>query len=313
MLVFPNRIQLFHKGVELAIKIEGQQDGKFDPADYIEFYGVKNDGSSDTELYTNPNHQPHTYYNLFSDVSSYFLTYKLSNETGKRISSFFENNVDNIPEEEWYKKDILQLFTSSYSEGESYGSTNDIVLSQYDNGEGWTGSYASRGQTLSHTLTGITNTIQSGDKPRIEILLAGGNNNAHSAQIFVGASSSGLRSIGSANFNKDDVFLFTSEIEWTDISTSGEMVVSINVNGVNGAADRIALSFIKLEFDLSNEDNQKITLNINPAGKSFVRITNPVTNSQLWDISDNNTPISIGINTSFQELTAIVPNTNQSR
>ena len=46
MLVFPNRIQLFHKGVELAIKIEGQQDGKFDPADYIEFYGVKNDGSS---------------------------------------------------------------------------------------------------------------------------------------------------------------------------------------------------------------------------------------------------------------------------
>ncbi|MFT7035093.1 MAG: hypothetical protein ACJA2S_003615 [Cyclobacteriaceae bacterium] len=315
--VIPNRIQLFYKGVELAIKVKAQQDGKFDPADYLEFYAVKNDGTSDTELYINPDNQPHTYYNLFSDVSSYFLTYKLSNENGKRIGSFFENNVDNIPEEERYKKEILQLFTSSYSEGESYGSTNDIVLSQYDNGEGWTGSFASRGQTLSHTLAGITNPIQSGDKPNIEILLAGGNNNAHSAEIFVGASTAGLRSIGTANFNKDDIFLFTSEVEWSDVSTSGELVVSINVNGVDGAADRIAISYIKLEFDhsfdLSNEDNQKITLNTNSAGKSFLRINNPLINSQLWDITDLNTPISIGTNSSFQELTAIASNTAQGR
>lgn len=315
--VIPSRIQIFYKGVELAIKVEAQQDGKFDPTDYIEFYAVKNDGTSDTELYISPENQPHTYYNLFSDVSSYFLTYKLSNETGKRIDSFFENNVDNIPEEERYKKEVFQLFTSSYAEGESYGSTNDIVLSQYDNGEGWTGTFASRGQTLSHTLEGITNTIETTNKPKIEILLAGGNNNAHSAEIFIGASTAGLRSVGTAEFNKDDSFLFASEIEWTDVSTSGELIISVSVNGVNGAADRIALSYIKLDFDhsfdLSNEDSQKIALNANPAGKSFLKIINPLSNSQLWDVSDSFTPIAIGTNSSFQELTAIVSNTTQVR
>lgn len=315
--VIPSRIQIFYKGVELAIKVEGQQDGKFDPSDYLEFYAVKNDGTSDTELYISPENQPHTYYNLFSDVSAYFLTYKLSNEIGKRVNPFFENNVDNISEEIGYKKEILQLFTSSYSEGESYGSTNDIVLSQYDNGEGWTGSYASKGQSLSHTLSGISNTIQTGGKPKIQILLAGGNNNAHSTEIFVGPSTGGLRSIGTANFNKDDFFLFSSEIEWTDISASGELVVSANVNGVNGAADRVALSYVKLEFehsfDLSSEDSQKINLDANPVGKSFIRVSNPVNNSKLWDISDPNVPISIGTNSSFQELTAIISNTNQSR
>ncbi len=313
----PRRIQLFYKGTELAIQLEGQQDGSFDPMDYIEFYAVKNDGSSDTELYVTPEAQPHTFYNLFSDVSAYFLTYKLSTDNGKRISSFFENNVDGIADETSYQKELLQLFSSSYHEGESYGSTNDIVLSQYDNYEGWTGSFASRGQSLNLTIQNIINQLETEVKPKIEVLLAGGNNNSHNAEIFVGASESFLRSIGTAQFNKDENFLFTTDIEWSDISDSGELAVRVNVNGVNGGSDRIAFSYIRLiylhTFDLSGEDNQKLILKENTFGKSFIKVLNPSDNSRIWDITNPVNPSNIGINTSFQELSAVIPNTSENR
>jgi hypothetical protein len=47
----PLRIQIFHRGVEQAIRVAGELDGVFDPADYIEFYGEKNTGVSDAPLY----------------------------------------------------------------------------------------------------------------------------------------------------------------------------------------------------------------------------------------------------------------------
>ncbi|MEQ6120147.1 C25 family cysteine peptidase [Reichenbachiella sp. MALMAid0571] len=313
----PRRIQIFYKGIEQAIYIEGQQDLKFDTSDFIEFYCKKNDGTSDTELYVSPEAQPHSYYNLFSDSSAYFLTYKLSAENGKRMTSFFENNVGSLPAEVSFDQEILDLFVSSYHEGESYGSTNEIVLSQYDKYEGWTGTYASRGQSLNHTIQNITNTSQTGNKPQLQVLLAGGNNNAHNAEIFVGTSTTSLRSLGSVSFDKDENYLFTSDVEWSDVSGSGELAVRATINGVNGAADRMAFSFIRLiyphNFDLANQDNRKLILKENAGGKSFLRVSNPPANSSLWDITNSNSPIRIGINTTFNELTAVIPNTAQSK
>ncbi|MEQ9286526.1 MAG: C25 family cysteine peptidase [Cyclobacteriaceae bacterium] len=313
----PRRIQVFHKGIEQAIHIEGQQDGNFDTGDYIEFYARHNDGTSDTELYVSPDAQPHTHYNLFSDSSAYFLTYKLSAENGKRMTSYFENNVGGIPDEESYGHELLQVFASNYFEGTSYGSTNDIVLSQYDNFEGWTGAFASTGQSLNHTLQGIINSFQTGSKPRLEVMLAGGNNNDHNSEIFVGPSTSALRSIGTASFTKDENFLFASEIEWSDISSGGELAIRATVNGVNGAADRMAFSFVRLvfphNFDLANSGNHQLVLNENIGGKSFIRISNPVSGSRIWDITDTTNPIQVGINSTFGEITAIVRNTTQSR
>jgi len=50
----PKNIQVFNKGVEQYVYISGESDNTFDPGDYIEFYGERNDGSFDLPLYTNP-------------------------------------------------------------------------------------------------------------------------------------------------------------------------------------------------------------------------------------------------------------------
>src|SRR3954464_2899279 len=45
----PRRLQLFHRGVEQSIYVEGQDDAAFNASDFIEFFGQKNDGTLDTE------------------------------------------------------------------------------------------------------------------------------------------------------------------------------------------------------------------------------------------------------------------------
>ena len=90
--VDPRRIQIFHRGVEQAIFVQGQADAVLNDADYLEFFGQRNDGTRDANLYKPSSLQPHPYYNIYSDTSAYFLTWNFSTQ-GKRMSSFSEVNV----------------------------------------------------------------------------------------------------------------------------------------------------------------------------------------------------------------------------
>lgn len=70
----PRQIQIFHRGIEQAILVAGQDDAVFNTSDYIEFFGRANDGTLDKDLYKPSTLQPHNYYNLYSDTTAYFLT-----------------------------------------------------------------------------------------------------------------------------------------------------------------------------------------------------------------------------------------------
>ena len=51
----PKNIQLYGRGVQIPIFIEGEADEVFNPSDFIEFYAEKNDGWLDIELYKGAN------------------------------------------------------------------------------------------------------------------------------------------------------------------------------------------------------------------------------------------------------------------
>ncbi len=89
----PRYLQLFHRGVEQAISVEGESDSQFNPTDYIEFYGRMNDGTRDAKLFDDPAHQPHKYQNLYSDTTAYFLT--IGSVPGKRMVVFDELDTEN--------------------------------------------------------------------------------------------------------------------------------------------------------------------------------------------------------------------------
>ena len=88
----PRRINLFHRGTEQAIFVQGQSDAVFDPTDFVEFYGKRNDGTLDADIYKPASAQPHSLYNLYSDTTAYFLTWNPLPVLGKRMDSFFELN-----------------------------------------------------------------------------------------------------------------------------------------------------------------------------------------------------------------------------
>ena len=60
-------------------------------SDYIEFWGLMNDGKKDTKLYRDPDYQLSNYYSLETDTAAYFLTV---NPAGNNLR--FVNAPNNI-------------------------------------------------------------------------------------------------------------------------------------------------------------------------------------------------------------------------
>jgi hypothetical protein len=75
----PRNIQVFARGEEQFIYLEGEDDGAFDPTDFIEFYARGNDGVFDTDVYfDNPLNNANPYHSLINDTIRYFITWNSS-------------------------------------------------------------------------------------------------------------------------------------------------------------------------------------------------------------------------------------------
>ena len=57
----PRTFQVFGRGKQVAIFIQGELDNSFDPSDYIEFYAEKNDDWLDEELYKGSSNHPNPF------------------------------------------------------------------------------------------------------------------------------------------------------------------------------------------------------------------------------------------------------------
>lgn len=312
--VDPRRIQLFFRGQEQAIVVQGQQDARLDPEDFILFYGQQNDGTLDTELYVAPEAQPHPYYNLYSDTTAYFLTWRLDTGIGRRMSTFSENNVSNIPVEPFHLKEETQRYTNEFSAGRLYpiGTTSGINarLSDFDYGEGWTGSRLKKDETADYTLR-VVNPVPSGPKPRLSLVLAGRNGLQHRVTVQVGSNAGSLRTLTEVSFDYYDSYRLDETLEWSDVGTD-QFTVRLTVNGAEGKADNVSLSYVSLTYaqraDAETSD-LRINLPENASGKSYLEVSNPPTNPLLLDITDPYAPEQLGANVTGEQLTAVVPNT----
>ena len=209
-VVATNDLRLYHRGVEQAIEVVDGGDGQLNPGDYIEFLGTRNDGILDNDLYLTPEAQPHSYYNLFSDTTAYFLTWTPASP-GKRMT--LNTSPDPAtPPLEFHEEEQLIILTSNYSPGRRYpiGGSGNTYNSQYDFGEGFTGGRIRNGGFIEYEFDLVDYPFLSGSDPKLEILLAGRNGVQHNAEISVGAGNN-LRSLGQLQFQYFDNYLFTSD------------------------------------------------------------------------------------------------------
>ena len=304
----PATIQLFHRGAEQAIYIEGEGDAQFNPTDFIEFYGRKNDGTMDAELYKPMSSQPHSLYNLFSDTTSYFLT--VGSLPGKRIASFYEDNTGGISVEPNHVDEKLLLLTSQYGIGIDYG---EVQNTAFELGEGWTGNQIVQNQFIDYTFTNVVLGVTSSGVPELEVLLVGRGPMLHLAEIYVGT---GQRLVGSINFQGYEAFKSSHAIDWTDVAADGTLIVRVRVVGVGSQPDRVSASYIKLKYpqrlDVAGASEKTFILPVNPAGKSYIELENPSPGLRLFDVTDPANLIRIGT-TANSTLNAMVPSTDTQR
>jgi len=321
----PRNIQIFHRGKEHAFVFSnpnssapGQNDGVFDPDDYIEFYGKKNDGTLDEQLYVSPDAHKNKYYNFYSDTTAYFLTWSL-NQAGKRVSIFKENNILNLPPEEYHNSKQVKVYTNNYAYGLRYPegqSIADTYLSAFDYGEGWTGQFFGRGQSRDVSFQDMDNAVTSGPKPQLEILLTGGNNNAHNVDILVGPEQNNLRLLKKVSFSYMRNIVIQEALEWTDIS-NGNLFVRVLIPDI-GVAERVAISYATLVYagSFDHESLEQREYNLMPTlstNRSYIEIENVPSASMLLDITDETNIALIDYNVVGSSINAVLPNDSGGR
>lgn len=316
----PRRIQLYHRGVEQAIIVQGQADAQFNTNDYIEFYGRRNDGTNDNKLYTASNLQPHPYYNLYSDTSAYFLTWSQALVQGKRMSTFSEVNVPPLPKDTYHFNERLIVYTNEYCPG--YTVSNVLQNTKFDEGEGWTGTTICVGNAqctgqLDLVVNNLTGGVMPTVNPQLEMLLVGRDALTHLAEVYVGPSSGSLRLLTTENFLNFQTRKINLPLEWSDISAGGQLVIRVKALGIAGIRDWLSVSYVKVihpqDFNMASQNAKWFQLKENPSNKSYIEITNPTTGLSIWDISDPSTIQIIGTTPAGPNTSAVVPNTAASR
>jgi hypothetical protein len=311
----PRRIQIFHRGVEQSIVVAGEGDAFFNETDYIEFYGQGNDGTLDAELYRPAEAQPHKYFSLFSDTTYYYITWRLDNGLGKRMLTVTEANTNNLPAESFHWEEKLLVLTNEYDAGKHYPeylSTAEGEHSFYDYGEGWTGARKNKFESVDYALSGLSNVATGGPKPKLEVLVAGRNNYPHNVEIFAGATTSSLRSLGNLTFQKHGNSKLTTTIDLADI-TLGSLAVRMRVNGLADAnPDAASVSLVRLlypqQWNMEGNTLKLFGLDAPAAGQRYFEIANPVTGTVLYDITNENAPRRITASLTNGRLAATVSN-----
>lgn len=128
----PRNFQIFAKGEELAIYIQGESDGVFDANDFIEFYAEGNDGWYDHELHSDSSHVFNHHISMFTDSLYYFLTW--NNRTdNKRLTNEFDLNFDSYPKASYYWNEVLYTSTN-FNQGKT--TPFNWAVPEYSEGEG---------------------------------------------------------------------------------------------------------------------------------------------------------------------------------
>lgn len=321
--VNPKQIQLFFRGEEQAIYIEGEADGRLDDADFIEFYGQANDGTQDSLLYIPHSAQPHKIYNLYSDTTAYFLTWRLDTQLGKRMGFYEEQNTANLTPEGYHLEDLWVSNIASYSyvgmsEGLIYplGASVGAQHSYYDYGEGWSGVELYKNAVVTKKLT-LENLLRNGTKPQLELHLMGRDHRQHLIEVKVGAGSVANKLLDTLRFNFQYSTLFRKDIDLSDVSVDSNYVsVSTVSRGVtpNQPDDVYSITYYRVRyaqrFDFGNKTQKSFYLLPSNTGKSYVEIPNASPQVRVFDVTDPNNLIRVGATFQNNTLKAIVRGTS---
>ncbi|MCF2445462.1 C25 family cysteine peptidase [Dyadobacter sp. CY345] len=236
-------LQLFRRGQEVAIEIKKDSDS----LGFLSFYGEKNDGALDSSLYVTPKDMPHTYYSLYSDTASYFLTYRNDGKIGERIAVSAGKATQNVIP--YHFEEILQIRTDEYPAGNLYpmGSTyeNGTVLTTYDTGEGWTGKELQNNQSETFRIALENPFIPKPNQTEIEVLIVGRSAGNHQILFQTGEKNTVIRTLDTLRLLDYNSAVFKFLLNSEGITANGNLAFTLSPINNSGS---VSLSYLKFRY-----------------------------------------------------------------
>jgi hypothetical protein len=283
----PRTLQVFHRGVEQAIWVEGEADGKLDATDYLEFLGRGNDGVPDSALYRPASAQPHPYYSLYSDTTAFFLTARVDGQPGRRMARYTDldmgTGTSTLMPEPFVWVDNLLVISDQWSGGMIYpigaAYNTGALLSSQDVGEGWMGASVKPKATYTQRVSFGKSVATPQAAPSLELIVIGRTPVAHSVQVRVGTRT--LAPLELMNFETKTLTIPLSASE-----AVGDVACTISPQNAN---DEVSMAVLRATYphqpDMGSYTYREFRLNPAASGRTLLRLTNVPAAARIYDIT----------------------------
>lgn len=238
---------------------------------YIEFWGEKNDGVTDRDLYRNPANQLSNRESLLTDTAAFFLTVNPAGNNLRFVSTANNTSGNTLPAEAFFMYSARNNFKDRINRGIALVAGGVYVYSSsYDQGEMWSSQDINPATPLSVSLTNL-HAAATGPAAAFSISMAGNANSARDYNVQLNSTQ-----IISGKINYFEARIDNNLSVPVSLLSSGNAAVKITNAGTN-VNDRIVCGFIELNyprlFDFDNQLSFAFSLAASNVSK-YLEITN---------------------------------------
>ncbi|MCF8299373.1 MAG: hypothetical protein K9J13_17625, partial [Saprospiraceae bacterium] len=299
----PRNIQIFTRGEEQYIYIEGESDGVFNPTDYIEFYANKNDGWMDTQLFKSPEDQANPNYSLFNDTAAYYLTWNNST-ANRRMTPENDVNFSAYTAQPYFYKISRQDYTSTYFKGET--NSHQVTDPQYTKAEGWFDAAFSKGTSKSKSIS-TSNIYTQGPNANVKyVVVSASNYSSVNPDHHLRVEFAGLQKDTVYEGYDNQRFNYSVPLSNFTSSTTAFTFTSVDDLGSNAARNTVSYISVKYAHTMNLGNSTMFKMNI-PSGSTklrydFQNLTVSSGSAHIYDITNHKRIKVVQSSNTFQAL-----------
>ncbi|MFN8357400.1 MAG: C25 family cysteine peptidase [Spirosomataceae bacterium] len=312
----PTTLQLYRRGREVAIFVQGEADKKFDAADYLEFYGEESNGEADSTIYKPVAAQPNKYVNVYTDSAAFFLTWRLDGKAGKRMAAYQQENTTQLAPEPYHYAEILKYYLNGYSQGNVYplGVNSGPVYSYYDFGEGWSDIVYNRSNSIEHSLQ-LTNAYKEGGAPTLEWQFNGYSITPHRLELNIGNSAATKRKLTNAEFEFRGDYSFNTTLAWADVGSNGNLYLQATAAN-SPYTEEFSQRYIKLTYPqqwVFDQSSKYFRTVAKATSSAYIEVKNVPSSATIYDLTDWYEPTRVSYTLKGDVAQLMLQNTKSSR
>lgn len=284
----PQYYQIWRRGSEISIQIQGEADGVFNSGDNISFFAQSNDGMQESNIYHDSTEQTHPYLSLYSDTSAYFLTVS-PNRKGKRMVT--SSGIDNVNIQPYHLEETVVVQKNRYNEARL--NPDDPKPSWGVSGEGWVGNAFGQNQS-DEIIMPISNVYPFGDVPLVQLRVAGAYPSDHLLKLeVINSTNNATETFSDLTFSNYTANTFTRSLfNFNTIKNTNTVKLKLTELRDSYAC----LAYIKIIypqlFDMQGVESKYFNISASNF-QAGINVANPPNNSLVYDITDFQNPIII--------------------